>query len=68
MRMEVKCDACGKYLHPTMALIYERALDDKTVEDSALVKRGFSCPEIDCLCEATGIVDEVKRERADDDE
>jgi hypothetical protein len=45
-----------------MALMFERSLDDKKVEDSALVVRGWSCPDIDCLCKATGIIDEVKRE------
>ena len=46
-----------------MAILFERALDEKTVEESDLVKQGFSCPDIDCLCEATGVADEVKRER-----
>ena len=50
-------------LHPAMAILFERALDEKTVEESDLVKKGFSCPDIDCLCEATGVADEVKRER-----
>ena len=66
--MRVKCDACGKSLDPTRALMFERALDDQKVEDSALVVKGWSCPDIDCLCEATGIADEVKRERDENDE
>ena len=66
--MKVKCDACGKWLHPTMALMFERSLDDQKVEESALVVRGWSCPDIDCLCEATGIADEVKRERDENGE
>ena len=59
----VRCEACGRLLHPAMAILFERALDGKTVEDSSLVKKGFSCPDIDCLCKATGVADEVKRER-----
>ena len=66
--MRVKCDACGKSLHPLNALMFERSLDDKKVEDSDLVVKGWSCPDIDCLTEATGIVDEVKRERDEDGE
>ena len=66
--MKVQCDACGKSLHPTMALMFERSLDDKKVEDSALVVKGWCCPDIDCLCEATGITDEVKRERDENGE
>lgn len=61
--MMVVCEGCGKALHPAMAILFERALDGKTVEDSSLVKKGFSCPDIDCLCKATGVADEVKRER-----
>jgi len=66
--MMVVCDGCGKALDPTRALMFERSLDGKKVEDSALVKTGFSCPDIDCLTEATGIADEVKRERDEDGE
>ena len=64
----VRCEACNKLLHPAGSLMFERSLDGKKVEDSALVKTGFSCPDIDCLTEATGIADEVKRERDDDGE
>jgi len=68
MKMGVKCDACGKWLHPGMAILYERALGGKKVDDSdAVIQRGFSCPDIDCLCEATGVADEVRRERAERD-
>jgi len=66
--MMVVCDGCGKALDPTRALMFERSLDDKKVEDSALVVKGWCCPDIDCLCEATGIMDEVKRERDEDGE
>ena len=62
-RRLVRCEACGKLLHPAMALMFERSLDEKTVEESDLVKQGFSCPDIDCLSEATGVADDVKRER-----
>ena len=66
--MRVKCDACGKSLDPTRALMFERALDDQKVEDSDLVVKGWSCPDIDCLCEATGIAGEVRRERDENGE
>ena len=66
--MMVVCDGCGKALDPTRALMFERSLDDTTVEDSALVVKGWCCPDIDCLCEATGIMDEGKRERDEDGE
>ncbi len=61
--MIIMCEACCKLLHPAMAIFFERALDEKTVEESDSVKKGFSCPNIDCLCEATGVADEVRRER-----
>lgn len=61
----VKCEACGKVLRLVEAIIFERALDGATLKESKLVKAGFSCPDIECLCEATGVTDEVKRERGE---
>ena len=55
--MIVRCEACGELLLPGSALLFERALDDKPVKDSDLVKKGFCCPDINCLAEATGVTD-----------
>jgi len=55
--MSIRCEACGKLLHPDTTLLFERALDGKTVEESDLVKKGFCCADSHCLAEATGVAD-----------